>query len=92
MSQSTGFHITTRVDGKTTTFRQPIADPFVRHTVTVESWPISWLPWLLRQRHVVEVIVDADKDTMRGIFQVLDTPPAQRGMRGTRTGGSESPR
>ena len=79
MAEQAGFHITTRVDGKTTTFQQPIADPFVRHTVTVESWPISWLPWLLRQRHVVEVIVDSDPDTMRGVFKVLETPPAKRG-------------
>lgn len=90
MSEPTGFNITTRVDGKTTTFRQPIADPFLLHTVTVETWPVSWLPRLLKKRHVVEVIVDADKDTMRGVFHVLETPPAQRGMRGTRTGGSES--
>ncbi len=79
-----GFHVTTRVDGETVTFRRAITDPFIRHTVTVDTWPVPWLPWLLRQRHVVEVIIDADQATMTGVFRVLETPPPERNTRGPR--------
>lgn len=73
-----GFTVTTRVDGKTIQFRQPVTDPFLRHTVTVEMWPVRWLPRLLRQAHVVELVVDADQATMACVFAVLAIPPAER--------------
>lgn len=74
MADSDLFHVTTRVNGKTTEFQLPIYDPLLRHTVHTEWRLISWLPFP-RLRWKTEVIigtvgVDVDRAVMRAIHQV----------------------
>lgn len=69
-SRETGhaFHVTYRVNDKTVTFREPIADPFIHGRVVI-GW-LGLLRTLLRGRLVVEVLVDGDKDRVDDVLEL----------------------
>lgn len=69
-SRETGwpYHVTTVVGGRTTEFRKPVTDPFVRHTVTV-GWP-GLLRGLLRGRLRVTVLVGGDPQVMDDVLEL----------------------
>lgn len=69
-SRETGprYHVTSRVDDRTIVFREPIEDPFVRHTVHLR-WP-DLLRGLLRRRLSVTVLVDGDPDVMNDVMEL----------------------
>lgn len=69
-SRDTGprYHVTTRIDDKTISFRQPAPDPFARTTVLV-GWP-DLLRGLLRRRLSVEVIVGGEVDVINDVLEL----------------------
>lgn len=70
-SRKTGlrYHVTTTINNRVIgTFRERIADPFVRQTVTV-TW-LDLLHGLLRGRVVVEVMVGGDPDVMNDVLEL----------------------
>jgi hypothetical protein len=69
-SRETGprYHVTTTVDDRPVAWRQPITDPFVRHTITL-GWR-DLLKGLLRRRLAVVVIVGADMDLMNDVLEL----------------------
>jgi hypothetical protein len=60
------YYVTSSVDDRSVTFQQPIADPFVRHTVYVH-WR-DLLRSLMRGRMEVTVSVGADRDTVDAVL------------------------
>jgi hypothetical protein len=78
-----GYNVTTRVAGEVIGFREPVDDPFIRHTVYV-GWR-DLLRALRRRVLVVEVLVDADRDTVNAVMslgqQLEDGPAARNGGR-----------
>ena len=71
-SRETGprFHVTTRIDDRTITFQDPIADPFV-HTKVAVGWP-HLIRGLLRGRLTVAVIVGGDRDIVNDVLELDD--------------------
>ncbi|MGW2544178.1 hypothetical protein ACWC5I_25695 [Kitasatospora sp. NPDC001574] len=63
------YYVTSRVGPRTVASREPLADPFVRHTIVI-GWP-DLLRGLLRRHLEVTVTVDGDRDV---INQVLNLP------------------
>ena len=62
------YHVTYRVNGKAITFREPIADPFIRGHVTVGFWDL--LRSLFRGHLTVEVQVGASWDRMNDVLEL----------------------
>jgi hypothetical protein len=69
-SRETGprYHVTTRIDDRTTVFRTPLDDPFVRHIVHL-GWR-DLLRGLLGRRLTVTVMVGADVDVMDDVMEL----------------------
>lgn len=69
-SRETGprFHVSSRVGDKTVAFQEPIADPFVRHTVTL-GWP-ALLRGLLRGELAVTVLVGGDTEVVNDVLNL----------------------
>jgi hypothetical protein len=63
-----GYNVTTRVAGEVIGWREPVDDPFIRHTVYV-GWR-DLLRALRRRVLVVEVLVDADRDTINAVMDL----------------------
>lgn len=62
------YWVTSTIDGRPLTFQQPIADPFVRHTVHL-GWR-DLLRGLLRRRLTVEVTVGAPGPLMDDVLEL----------------------
>lgn len=63
------FHVTTRVGARTIAFQRPVADPFVRATISVGIWDA--LRALLRFRPIeVTVIVGGDPEVINDVLEL----------------------
>lgn len=62
------YHVTYRINGKTITFREPIADPFVNGRITI-GW-LDLLRGLFRGRLTVEVMVGGDVGRMNDVLEL----------------------
>jgi hypothetical protein len=69
-SRETGprYHITTQIGDRTIAFQERIADPFVRHTVTI-GWP-DLLRGLLHRHLKVTVLVGGDRDIVNDVMEL----------------------
>lgn len=70
-SRQTGprYHVTSKVNGRVATWRQPVPDPFVRTQVFVMGWR-DLLGALLRHRMVVEVLVGGDPEVVEDVMEL----------------------
>ncbi|MFE2106653.1 hypothetical protein ACFXAF_12410 [Kitasatospora sp. NPDC059463] len=73
MPDTARYSVTSRVGHRAVAYREPLADPFVRHTIVI-GWP-DLLRGLLRRRLEVTVTVDGDRDAIR---HVLNLPTPER--------------
>jgi hypothetical protein len=65
------YWVTSEIGDRTICFRQPAADPFVRHTVTVGLWDA--LRELLRHRRIrVTVCVGGEHDRINDVLELDD--------------------
>lgn len=71
-SRETGdrYHVTTEIGHRTIAFRDPVPDPFVRHTVTI-GWR-DLLRGLLRRELKVTVIVGGDIEVINDVLELDD--------------------
>lgn len=63
-----GFHVTTKIDGKTVALEEPLPDPFVYHNVFV-GWR-DLLRGLFRRGLTISVVIHADRET---VYRTLAT-------------------
>lgn len=70
------YHVTSRIGDRTTSFRQPLPDPFVRHTVHL-GWP-ELLRGLLRRGLSVTVLVDGDPDAVNAVLSLTPATDDRR--------------
>lgn len=80
-SSKTGmaYHISSRLNDRTVVFMQPVADPFVTHTVHIGWW--DRLRCLLRRRMDVTVLVGGDKDRLDDVLELDDQALIPRSTR-----------
>ena len=71
-SRETGprYWVTTEIDGRTASFREPLDNPFVRITVTVTWW--ARLTGLFRRRMTVTCTVGGDPQVMNDVLELDD--------------------
>jgi len=62
------FNVTTRVGGQVVAWREPVDDPFIRHTVFVG--PRDLLRALFRRVLVVEILVDGDREIVDAVLEL----------------------
>lgn len=62
------YYVTSTINGRPVAFREPIGDPFVRHTVHVSL--LDMLRGLFRGRLAVEVTVGGDKSVMDDVLEL----------------------
>lgn len=69
-SRETGpqYWVTSTINDRPVAFREPIDDPFVRHTVHLST--LDLLRGLFRRRLTVEVTVDGTKDRVDDVLEL----------------------